>query len=135
MPKKSYRTFEEVDESGLLPSFGGLGFDPRVESRRYQAILEVLFRIPPTDFEKLEELSSSFHWFIPQEDELGKGMPFSALGDKSPFSFSTDQEPRRESNTIGRKAKYSIASVDGASNVKQKSSELWVDGGPLVITR
>lgn len=43
---------------------------------RNSAIIEVLRRIPPADFQSLEELVESFTWYIPAYETLAGVMPF-----------------------------------------------------------
>ena len=75
---KFRRTFEDVEPSLLWPGspFGG-GVELE-ESLRYQAIAEVLRRLPDQDFEMLDSKVDDFDWFIPHEHVYGRIQPFPA---------------------------------------------------------
>jgi hypothetical protein len=45
-------------------------------NRRWQAIAEVLCRIPEDDYDKLVKMIDSFTWFIPHEDARSMVYPF-----------------------------------------------------------
>lgn len=75
MEKKYNQSEEEVINSLLWP---GNPFSLGAEvdfSQRYTAVLEVLRRMPQSDFVILEELVETFFWFIPETGYLAKIFP------------------------------------------------------------
>ena len=72
------RSFEEVFHDGnrIFSVFPIQGIDTDFTEPKNVAIVEVLRRIPETDFLRLEEMTETFEWFIPHYDTLGTVMPF-----------------------------------------------------------
>lgn len=75
MPVDYYRTEEEVVfGDNLLFPFQGL--NPDLEAQRNTAIIEVLRRIPESDFQHLDRLVDTFTWYMPAYETLAGVMPF-----------------------------------------------------------
>ena len=69
-----FRKLEQVFEDGLWPH-QGLDLFPE-ETRRHQAIAEVLCTIPEDDYNRLKECVFEFEWFIPDYRRRGEVRPF-----------------------------------------------------------
>lgn len=70
-----HRSVAEV-VAGASLIFPFQGICPEYDEPRNTAIIEVLRRIPESDFQQLEEAADRFVWFIPKYDALAAVMPF-----------------------------------------------------------
>ena len=75
MPNQTHiRSFEQLVDDCLFP-YQGLNQDPE-ENIRFQAVAEVLSRIPEKDYQKLTMMIDDFMWFIPPDWSGARIHPF-----------------------------------------------------------
>jgi len=72
--KRSVRTLEQVTEDGLWPTTGLIGIP--ADSRRHEAMAEVLCSIPNAGYQMLVDHAYEFDWFVPHYYLLGETHPF-----------------------------------------------------------
>ncbi len=70
------RDIHTLQEDVVLP---GSGFDEALTlTRRFEAVVEVLRRLPEQPYQKLSASIDKFHWFIPYAGSYGWMQPFKA---------------------------------------------------------
>ena len=83
MKKNKYvRLIDKLWEDCIFPGYAGMP----VTDKRHKAIVEILCRMPESDYQRLVSMIDDFHWFVPGYN----GRPNYA--DVYPFTRNTDDE-------------------------------------------
>lgn len=100
MTKKYYRSIQEVvypKEGDTLFPWSGLNtVDVYQDQIRTAAIMEVLRRIPPRDYQRLTDKQSAFRWFVPHKESLALLYPFGCTHREENTKFGFKRSPRAE---------------------------------------
>src|SRR5262245_1150934 len=68
--QQRHRSVESIVFGPLYPG-GGISPDPELQGVRYQAVVEVLSRIPEKDYQRLCDVADTFQWFLPDPSVRG----------------------------------------------------------------